>query len=79
MRRLPSGCPNHVTAYYMMIQSEGEGVLAEKLDKAIDRLQEEAGQAWLDTNFILLCHGWIRTLYSSVKLWSIRTKLATSS
>ena len=51
-----SGCPDHVTAYYMMIKSEGEGTSAEKLDEAIDHLWEEAGEAWLDTNSILFHH-----------------------
>ena len=44
-----SGCPNRLTAYYPMITSKGEGVSAEKLDETIDRLWEEAGEAWLDT------------------------------
>ena len=48
-----SGCPDHVTAYYSMIKSMGEGALAEKLNKAIDCLWEEAGEAWLDMNSIL--------------------------
>ena len=51
-----SGCPDHVTAYYSMIKSEGEGTSAEKLDEAIDHLQNEAGKAWLDMNSILFCH-----------------------
>ena len=50
-----SGCPDHVTAYYMIIRSEGEGVEAEKLE-AIDCLHKEAGKAWLDTNSTLFCH-----------------------
>ena len=55
-KKATSGCPNHVTAYYMMIRSEGEGASAEKLNEAIDHLQEEAGKAWLDTNSILFRH-----------------------
>ena len=60
-----SGCPNHVTAYYLMIQSEGEGTSAEKLNEAIDCLWEEAGKAWLDTNSIFFHHAFF---------WSIRTR-----
>ena len=33
-----SGCPDHVTAYYLMIKSKGEGMLVEKFDEAIDHL-----------------------------------------
>ena len=51
-----SGCSDHVTAYYTMIQSEGEGTSGEELDKAIDHLWQEAGEAWLDTNSILFHH-----------------------
>ena len=51
-----SGCPDHVTAYYFVIKSEGKGASDEKLNEAIDCLQKEAGEAWLDTNFILFCH-----------------------
>ena len=39
-----------------MIKSEGEGASVEKLNEAIDCLQEEAGEAWLDTNSILFHH-----------------------
>ena len=52
--KVASGCPDCVTAYYMMIWSEG--VEAEKLDKAFDCLRKEAGKAWLDTNSILFHH-----------------------
>ena len=52
--KVAHGYPDHVTAYYMMIQSEG--VEAEKLDKAFDCLHKEAGEAWLDTNSILFRH-----------------------
>ena len=51
-----SGHTDCVTAYYTMIQSEWEGVEAEKLDEAIDYLCKEAGKAWLDTNSILFHH-----------------------
>ena len=51
-----SGCPDHVTAYYSMLKSEGEGASAEKLHDATDCLWEEAGKAWLDTNSILFRH-----------------------
>ena len=54
--KVTSGHPDHVTAYYMMIRSEGEGTEAEKLDEAIDSLHKEAGKAWLDTNSILFHH-----------------------
>ena len=54
--KVASGHPDCVTTYYTMIQSEGEGVEAEKLDKAIDCLHKEAGEAWLDTKSILFCH-----------------------
>ena len=50
------GCPDWVRAYYSMIKSEGEGTSAEKLEEAIDCLQEEVGEAWLDTNSILFRH-----------------------
>ena len=53
-KKVASGHPDHVTTYYMMIQSEG--VEAEKLDEAFDCLCKEAGEAWLDTNSILICH-----------------------
>ena len=53
--KVTSGCPDCVTAYYMMIQSKG-GVEAEKLNEAINHLRKEAGKAWLDTNSILFCH-----------------------
>ena len=55
-KKATSGCPDHVTAYYLMIKSEGEGTLVEKIDEAIDCLWEEAGEAWLDTNSILFHH-----------------------
>ena len=51
-----SGCPDCVTAYYTVIWSEEEGTSAEKVDKAIDHLQEKAGKAWLDMNSILFKH-----------------------
>ena len=54
--KVTSGCPDHVTTYYMMIWSEGEDTEAEKLDEAIDCLCKEAGEAWLDINSILFCH-----------------------
>ena len=53
-KKVASRCPDHVTAYYMMIQSEG--VEAEKLNEAFDCLHKEAGEAWLDTNSILFHH-----------------------
>ena len=52
--KVASGCPDHVTAYYTMICSEGGE--AENLDEAFDCLHQEAGEAWLDTNSILFCH-----------------------
>ena len=55
-KKATSGCSICVTAYYLMIKSEGEGTSAKKLDEAIDCLWEEAGKAWLDTNSILFCH-----------------------
>ena len=54
--KVTSGHPDHVTAYYTMIQSEGEGAEAEKLNEAMDHLRKEAGEAWLDTNSILFHH-----------------------
>ena len=36
--KVTSGRPDHVTTYYLMIKSEGEGTSAEKLDEAIDHL-----------------------------------------
>ena len=51
-----SGCPNHITTYYLMIKSEGEGVSAKKLNEAINHLQEEAGKSWLDTKSTLFRH-----------------------
>ena len=39
--KVTSGHPDYVTAYYMMIQSEGEGTEAEKLNKAINCLCAE--------------------------------------
>ena len=51
-----SGHPDHVTIYYSIIKSEGEGVSAKKIDEAIDCLQKEVGEAWLDTNSTLFCH-----------------------
>ena len=39
-----------------MIKSEGEGVSAEKIYEAIERLWKEAGKAWLDTNQMLFHH-----------------------
>ena len=50
--KVASGCPDHVTAYYTMICSEG----VKKLDEAFDHLCQEAGEAWLDTNSILFHH-----------------------
>ena len=44
-KKATSGCPDHITAYYSMIKSEGEGTSAEKLNKAIDHMWEEAGEA----------------------------------
>ena len=55
-KKVTSGHPDCVTAYYMMIQLEGEGVEAEKLNEAIDHLCKEAGKAWLDMNSILFHH-----------------------
>ena len=52
--QVASGHPDRVTAYYMMIRSEG--MEAEKLDEAFDGLCQEVGEAWLDTNFILFRH-----------------------
>ena len=54
--KVVSGYPDCVTAYYMMIQLEGEGKEAEKLDEAIDHLCKEAGEACLYTNSILFHH-----------------------
>ena len=51
-----SGHPDHVTTYYSMIKSEGEGMSAKKIDEAIERLWKEAGEAWLDTNQMLFHH-----------------------
>ena len=51
-----SGHPDCVTAYYSMIKCEGEGTSVKKIDEAIERLQKEAGEAWLDTNLILFHH-----------------------
>ena len=51
-----NGHPDHVTAHYTMIQSVGEGVDAERLDKAMDHMCNEAGQVWLATNSILFWH-----------------------
>ena len=51
-----SWCSNHVTMYYSMIKSKGEGASAEKLEEAINCLRKEAGKAWLDTNSILFHH-----------------------
>ena len=53
-KKVASGCPDHVSAYYTMLCSEE--VEAEKLDEAFDCLHQEAGKAWLDTNSILFCH-----------------------
>ena len=50
------GHPDHATAYYTLIKSEGEGASDEKLDEAIERLREAAGEAWLDTNSLLFSH-----------------------
>ena len=50
------GWPDCVTAYYLMLKSEGQGASAEKLNEAINRLRVEAGKAWWDTNSILFCH-----------------------
>ena len=51
-----SGHPDHVTIYYSIIKSEGEGASAKKLDEAINHLREEAGKAWLNTNSIIFHH-----------------------
>ena len=56
MRKLPVGALTMLPAYYSMIKSEGEGALVKKLNESIDRLREEAGKAWLDTNPILIHH-----------------------
>ena len=69
MQKVTSGCPDHVTAYYMMIQSEGEGMEAEKLNEAIDHLVQRG--RWSMVGYKLS--------YSSIMLWSIRTSWATSS
>ena len=37
-KKASSGCPNCVTAYYMMIQSEEEGMSAMKVNEVIDHL-----------------------------------------
>ena len=58
-----SGCPDHVTTYYSMIKSEGEGMSAEKIDEAIEHLWKEAGEAWLDMNSC-----------SSIMPWNTRTR-----
>ena len=50
------GWPDHVTVYYSMLKSKGQGVSAEELDEAIDHLRIEAGKAWLETNSILYHH-----------------------
>ena len=55
-KKATSGHPDRVTTYYLMIKSEGEGTLVEKLNEAIEHLREEAGEAWLDMNSILFCH-----------------------
>ena len=44
-KKATSGYPDHVTAYYSLIKSEGEGMSVEKLNEAIDHLWEEAGIA----------------------------------
>ena len=53
-KKVANGHPDHVTAYYMMIRSEG--VEAEKLYEVFDHLHKEVGKAWLDTNSILFRH-----------------------
>ena len=53
-KKVASGCPDHVTAYYTTRCSEG--VEAEKLKEAFDCLHKEAGEAWLDMNSILFHH-----------------------
>ena len=54
--KVANGHPDCVTAYYLMIRSEREDTEAEKVNKAMDCLCEEAGKAWLDTNSILFHH-----------------------
>ena len=55
--KVASGHPDHVTAYYMMICSEG--VEAEKLDEAFDCLCKEAGEAMVGYKLhpLLSCFG----------------------
>ena len=50
------GCPDHTTAYYSLIKSDGEGTSKEKWDEAIECLRAEGGAAWLDTNSLLFHH-----------------------
>ena len=50
------GRSDHVTVYYSMLKSEGQGASAEEVDEAISHLRVEAGEAWLETNSILYCH-----------------------
>ena len=51
-----SGHPDHVYSILLNDTIWGGGTSAEKLDEAIDHLQEEAGEAWLDRNSILFHH-----------------------
>ena len=50
------GWPDHVTVYYSMLKSKGQGASANEVNEVIDHLRVEAGKAWLETNSILYCH-----------------------
>ena len=50
------GWPDHITVYYSMLKSKGQGASAEEVDEAIDCLRAEAGEAWLEMNSILYHH-----------------------
>ena len=51
---LASGCPDHFTAYYMILQSDQESLEAK--DKAIEELLNRASEAWLRANASLFKH-----------------------
>ena len=53
--KVASGCPDHVTAYYMMIHSKGVEV-EETVTKHLTACTKRQAEEWLDTNSILFHH-----------------------
>ena len=55
-KKVASGYPDRLTAYYAVMRLEGEEVKG--LDEVIEHLCKEAAEAWLETNSTLFDMLW---------------------